>query len=121
MPNSYHDEPDDQFLSWPEGAGYDRARHVLTLVLDLDHRKVEGWPAGVSAEVHLKVRDEGTYELLNTMHQMIATQAQEYVPGCVPGEYGDYFVAQIGPDGSIAGWNPSARDVERAFFGVDRG
>lgn len=116
LPNRYHDEPEDQFLSWPDGAGYDRVKHVLTLVLDLDSRKVEGWPAGVTAEANLKVCDEGTYELLDTMHQVIATLREEYIPSCVPGEDGDYFVLQIGPDGSIAGWRPTALDVVRDFW-----
>lgn len=114
VPNRYHEEADDQFRSYPEGAGYDRVKHELTLVLDLDSRKVRDWPAGASTEVSLKVRDEGTYELLDSDGKVCASLVEEYVPHCVP-EGGDYLVLTIGPDGGIAGWRPNPEEVADNF------
>lgn len=85
----------------------------LVLVLELDSRRVRGWPGG-TAEVHLKPRDEGTYELL-AGETVVATR-QDYVPDCLPQEYGDYLVMDIAEDGSIEGWNPRDIDVAVAFF-----
>jgi len=117
LPNRYHDEEDDQFLTWPEGAGYDRDKHVLTVVFDLDTMSVRDWPAGATADLHLKVCDEGSYELLAPDGRVVAGRAEEYVPECLPSEYGDYVIAKIGPDGVVKGWHPTARDVEFSFFG----
>ena len=84
---------------------------VLILVLDLDRRAVRDWPAGRTASVYLKPRDSGSYYLLSG-GEVVVTREGDYVPGYLPGEhYGDYLILDIGPDGTIAGWDPSAEDV----------
>lgn len=93
---------------------FGRSGDTLILVLDLDRRAVRGWPTGQTAHVHMKVCDEGNYDLLDRDGEVIATR-EGYVPGCVPGKYGDYFIASIGPDGVIEGWRPDARKVAECF------
>lgn len=89
-------------------------RSSLTVVLDLDSRKVRDWPAGKTANVYIKVCDEGTYELL-AGERVVARRADDYVPSCVPGEFGDYFVMKIATDGSIDGWRPDVQSVAAEF------
>lgn len=113
VPNRYHYEADDQFRAYPEGAGYDREKHELTMVLDLDERRVRDWPVGVTAEISLKVCDEGVYQLLAPDGFVIATR-EDYVPSCLP-EGGDYLVLTVGPDGAVVGWRPDPMDVAEEF------
>lgn len=115
VPNRYHDEEGDQFGWYPEGAGYDREKHELTLVLDLDERRVRDWPAGVTAEVHLKVVDEGSYELLDADGKVCAQLVEQPIPPCLPGEYGDYLILVVNPEGRVGGWNPDPEDVVESF------
>lgn len=67
--------------------------------------KVVGWPAGVEADVHYKVCDDGRYWLLNASGARIA-EREGYVPGdfLCHGDngYGDYIIMTIGADGQIA-------------------
>lgn len=92
----------------------------LTITLDLDDGRVWGWPAAAGAKLcHLKVCHEGVYELLDGEGEIIATRSDCYVPECVPNEYGDYFVANIGEDGRIDEWAPDAEDIVKAFWPED--
>lgn len=97
-----------------------RVGDMLTLTLDLDTRKVRDWPTGWNpglevAQCYLKVCDEGKYELLDRDGKVLATH-KGYVPGCVPGEYGDYVDLGISPDGAIKGWDPEPAIIEANFF-----
>lgn len=89
---------------------------TLTLTLDLDTRKVRDWPTGLAAKLHLMPRDAGSYELLDERGSVIKRLAQEYVPACLPQEFGDYFIADVQPDGRIKGWQPYSDDVAEAFW-----
>lgn len=76
------------------------------IVVDLDTGKIEGWPGGVTANVHYKVCDNGLYSLLDAGRAEV-TGAADYVPSMLaPGGngYGDYVILDIGPDGQIKGW-----------------
>lgn len=93
----------------------------LTLTLGLDGR-ARGWPAGTESAFHLKVVDEGAYDLLDATGAVVVTRDDCYVPSAVPGEYGDYFVCRIDGAGQVFDedgdpWRPTAKDVESAFFG----
>jgi hypothetical protein len=107
------DEDDEIAADFPGRKG-----ERITLVLDLDRSAVRDWPAGRRESLHLKVRDEGVYELLAggpMGDAAIATRSDCYVPRCLPQKYGDYFIADIGPDGVIAGWAPDRMQVVDAF------
>lgn len=88
--------------------------NCLSLVLDLDRLAVRDWPAGETLDLHLKVVDQGTYELLRG-DEVVATKAEEYVPRCLPQQYGDYLVMHVGEDGSIRDWNPHPGEVAECF------
>ncbi len=77
----------------------------LALLIDLDHRKVVDWPEnlpeGKYCDLHMKVRDSGTYRLLDPHMGEIAVIDQDYVPDGVPGSYGDYITLRITSDGTV--------------------
>lgn len=74
---------------------------AITLEIDLDSSRVVGWPEGHHASLYIKVRDGGTYTLLDANGKVVRESVEDYVPGWLPGEYGDYFVADIQGDGAI--------------------
>lgn len=87
----------------------------------IDNGQIQGWPAGVSAELDMKVTDEGTYILLDHAGEALADIYENYVPECVPGRYGDYVEMTIGPDGTIKEWADACRPsaVRTEFFPRD--
>lgn len=127
LPNRYAGDEDDPLAGYPEGAGYDRAKKVLTLRINLPSAlpgrpaHVEGWPPGASFTFNgFKVCDEGCYELM-LMEPGYATVVtrEGYVPRCLPGGGGDYFEGTVGPDGSLTfegqPWAPDPLEVAAAF------
>lgn len=91
-----------------------RNGETLDITFDLNTRAVRGW-AGGARHMHLTVKDQGTYELL-AGDEVIATRADNYVPDCLPQEYGDVVLMDIAADGTIANWTPREIDVALAFF-----
>lgn len=111
---------DDQDDVAPDFPG--REPGQLVLVVNLDTGKADGWPAGRRESLYLKPVDEGRYELLDSAFDVVAIRENDYVPRCLPGEYGDYFIASICADGTVLAengspWMPRAADVAAAFFG----
>jgi len=83
-------------------------------LIDLDTGKIEGWPEGVSADVHYKVCDAGVYTLLDAERNKVAKK-DGYVPDmmCPDGDgYGDYVIMTIEPDGTIEGFEPDFSEFE---------
>lgn len=91
---------------------------VLDLELGLDGHVV-GWPAGRTGDVHIKAVDTGIYRLVNDEGFEIARLVDEYVPSCLPQEYGDYLVFKIAEDGRVVGWEPSADAIVASFWPAD--
>jgi hypothetical protein len=86
--------------------------------IDIATGKIRDWPSGMKMQaVYMKVVDEGCYYLL-AGDKIIAALDQEYVPGCIPGEYGDYVDFKIAPDGTIDRWSRfcTPEKIEEAFF-----
>lgn len=99
VPVSYgtEDIPDD----FPHRKG-----DLWDITIDVDTGRVLQWPPDFPAfRVHMKVTDGGTYRLINRNGKAVLTIEQDYVPGFVPGEYGDYVIMTIGDGGKIAEWN----------------
>jgi hypothetical protein len=86
-------------------------------VIDLSDGQIQGWPLGVTAEVHYKVCDEGTYWLLDENMQRVAKWGGYYVPDdflCVGDRgHGDYIIFNVGDDGKIIGWKMPYVDEDR--------
>jgi hypothetical protein len=83
----------------------------LDITLDLNTRKVRGWPEGREAGMHLKLVDSGSYFLLSG-NETVKADEGGYVPGWLPSEYGDYLILDVGPDGAVKGWEPDEDDIE---------
>lgn len=83
------------------------------VTINADTGQIRDWPAGVEHKLHMKVTDCGTYTLLGDDGRALFCIEQDYVPhGVVPGEYGDYVILDIGPDGVIRNW-PKAFNLDR--------
>ncbi len=95
-----------------------RKNGVWDVTVVADTGRIVMWPKGKTADIYMKVVDEGDYYLLNDRSEVIAALESEYVPhGVVPGEYGDYIELHIAEDGTIKNW-PRKFDV-RKFFGEE--
>ena len=118
LPIRYLDEEDtrEMMAAWPGWGG----AATVEVVLEFDTGKVRGWPEGRSADLYLKVVDEGCYYLLGPHGEVHASLENDYVPGCVPGEYGDYVNLQVGPDGVVRNWRPRESDIVESFWPEDR-
>lgn len=76
--------------------------------INVDTGIIDAWPAGVKAEIHAKVCDDGQYSLLDCDRKEIKT-VEGYVLDCLaingPG-YGDYIIISIDESGKIKNWKP---------------
>lgn len=71
-----------------------------------------------TVSVHVKVRDEGFYDLKDAKGNIIAKREQDYVPSMFPGEhFGDYLILDIDVEtGKILNWKtPSEESICASF------
>ena len=95
-----------------------RIGETWAAAVDIDTGKIRDWPVGRTADIHLTVKDGGTYTLLNAEGKVVAAIEEDYVPHrIVPGSFGDTVELSIAGDGTITNWpkNPDASD----FFPED--
>ena len=74
--------------------------------IDIDEGNIVGWPKGVSASVHYKVCDDGSYGLKDAEGNVIV-EKDMYVPDilCLGKDgWGDYIILDINEDGHIIDW-----------------
>jgi hypothetical protein len=90
-----------------------RKGDMWTAKVNIDTGQIEGWPKGKDGYLHMKVTDSGSYSLLRP-DGTEAALLEDYVPGVVPGESGDYIILEINTDGVITNW-PKKPDVSRFF------
>jgi len=67
---------------------------------------IQNWPIGVSAKIHYKVCDDGTY-ILRDKDGNEVLKKEGYVPDCLAtdGEgFGDYIIMHITSEGIIEDW-----------------
>jgi len=92
-----------------------REGDVWDVTIDIDTGKIHDWPKNYpSCDVTMKVCDEGVYTLLNG--DKVVKKLEYYVPGCVPGSYGDYIEFEIDETGRITNWDASPAEVADSFF-----
>lgn len=100
-------EPDFQIPN------FDSENRLMNFTIDLTTGKVLDWQLDEFLRIWGKIRDEGTYTLLDADHTPI-TQITGYVPNRLlpPFEqgWGDYLELAIHPDGTIDNWS-SAPDL----------
>jgi len=76
-------------------------------IINIDSGVLVDWPEGVTASIHFKVCDAGSYYLLDEDGNTILSIEEDYVPAmmCPEGEgYGDYIIMKIDENGQIANW-----------------
>jgi hypothetical protein len=86
------------------------------VAIDIDSGKVRNWPKGKTAKVKMKVCDEGNYHLYDANGDEVAVIKENYVPSCVPGEYGDYISFDIDKNGVVKNWRCGEDEIRNAFF-----
>ncbi|WKS98519.1 hypothetical protein NYR30_06910 [Gallibacterium salpingitidis] len=70
-------------------------------IIDLDTFKIENWPKNYPAKMNMKICDDGEYYLLDENRNIIGTLVNDYIPHCVPNNYGDYIDLHIDEAGKI--------------------
>lgn len=96
----YEEDFEEQDLADFPGRAGTRDRGTITLEIDLDTSRVVGWPKGKHFSLYLQVRSGGTYTLIGADGQTVRDHTG-YVPDWLPGEFGDFLVADIQGDGAI--------------------
>ena len=81
-----------------------RIGDVWEAIIDIETGKIRLWPQGESGRLSMKVTDGGEYYLLSPAGEEVGSIVNNYVPKCIPGEYGDYVDFDINVDGSILNW-----------------
>lgn len=85
--------------------------------IDLERGRIEGWPEGMTADIHYKVCDDGQYWLTDSAGQRLAKWRGYYVPDdfLCPGEdgFGDYIIMHVDAGGSIENWRAPLIDPDR--------
>jgi hypothetical protein len=94
-----------------------RTGDMWDVTIDLKTRKIRSWPARAE-NIYMKICDEGNYYLM-AGDRVVASREGDYVPDCIPGEYGDYIDFKILEDGTLDGWEPDADQIKESFFRED--
>jgi hypothetical protein len=91
---------------------------MWTGVVDIETGIIRDWPKGKAGHLAMKVCDEGAYTLLGPKDEVVARQEMAYVPGCIPGIYGDYVNFYIDETGKVADWSRfcTKQNIREAFF-----
>ena len=93
-----------------------RQGNLLDVTIDIDTGAIRDWPAGLGeSAVNMKVVDGGSYYLMDH-DTVLASIEHDYVPDCLPGDYGDYVEWHIDRRGIITNWNPAANEVVASFY-----
>jgi hypothetical protein len=90
--------PGAQEIPW-EALGKGPGPGTLTIEFDVDERRLVGWPSG-KTRARFKVRDEGTYEVIDRAGTVISKTSDCYAPACLPGT-GDYLIVQTDAEGRV--------------------
>ena len=75
-------------------------------LIEIETGKITNWEQGVTANIHYKVCDDGTYRLLDESANTIKS-IDGYVPKimCPNGNgFGDYIIMDVDKDGFIQNW-----------------
>lgn len=99
-----------------------RNGETWNIVVEADTGVIQHWPNGVEPrQVYMKVVDGGCYYLRDSAGRRIAEIVGDYVPRCIPGEYGDYVDFNILADGRISNWKQkfTEQNICDSFFDND--
>jgi len=108
-----YDFYDGEYDDLPKKVG-----EMWNFVIDIDSGTIIEWNHPEKYRVFLKVCDGGRYTLLDDLGKPVAEPIENYVPKCIPNEYGDYIDINILPHGIIVEWDCSNNDFSE-FFEID--
>lgn len=81
---------------------------MWTPVINLETGRIKNWPKGMTAAIHFKVCDAGSYYLKDENGKTVLSIEQNYVPGCLAPDgsgFGDYIILDIDSEGVIKNWS----------------
>lgn len=84
-------------------------------IIDIDSGMITNWTKGVTAEVHYKIVDSGSYYLQDEDGNNVLSIEEDYVPKimCPGGDgWGDYIIMDIDENGQIDNWRPTLSGFE---------
>lgn len=93
-----------------------RAGDLWKIQIDLLDGIVVDWPAGIEADIHYKVCDQGEYWLTDVSGKRLAKWKGHYVPGdfLCHGDngYGDYIIMSVAVGGGIVRYEKPLIDAD---------
>jgi len=92
-----------------------RTGTIWEATIDIESGKILDWEQGKTLDFYLKVVDMGFYYLLSPDKETVGSILGDYVPDCLPQEYGDYVDFEINESGFIANWK-AAVDMDFSPF-----
>ena len=84
---------------------------VWNVIIDIDNGTIQDWEIGKSVSIYSKLRDEGSYFVLDNDYNEIASIKQNYVPNFL-GKYGDYLELTINENGKVENFEFDFTDFE---------
>ncbi|MEH8048077.1 hypothetical protein [Gallibacterium anatis] len=84
-------------------------------IIDLDTSKIENWPENHPEKMNMKICDGGEYYLLDENKNVISSLINDYIPDCLPNDYGDYIDLHIDAVGKVT--NMPNKLIFDQFFG----
>ena len=79
-------------------------------IIDINSGVIVNWVNGVTADIHCKVCDSGSYSVLDSDGEVLYSEEDCYVPYVLDTSrrgYGDYIIMEVDETGKIADWNPA--------------
>lgn len=89
--------------------------------INIETGTIKDWPDGITASIHYKVCDDGTYTITDR-NGVVAIKKEGYVPDCLsPLEdgFGDYIILEVDEKGQINGWEADFSDFPDIISGED--
>lgn len=85
-------------------------------VIDLETGVIQDWPQGKTLSFDMKVCDQGTYILRDAEMKEVERIEEDYVPGNLLPEGGDYLTLKIDETGKITNWlkHPTLEDFQES-------
>jgi hypothetical protein len=97
-----------------------RKGDMWDITIDIETGQIRDWPKDFKPfdndtkeptetfDLYMKVCDEGCYHVLDKDGRYVKSIEENYVPSCIPGEYGDYVNFKIDANGIITNWKDKA-------------
>jgi hypothetical protein len=99
-----------------------RKGDMFDLTIYLDTLKVRRWPKGYGRACYfVEVADKGTYQLLNVYGDVEAELKNVPVPDFLPRYDDDFLNLRVTIDGTVSNWEPTPKEIAKAFGWVIRG